>query len=435
QNNREIVNEDFIYRLNENEDLPDVEEPVILWWTPFTGLNGVRDCGSVKCYFTEDRRFKTLSNLNAFMFYGSKFDVIDLPLPRNGIAHDWALLHEESPKNVPALSHLEVLELFNLTATFSRKSHFPITLQYLKNKDVLTDMKYFVPLNKKEELLSDLAPIIYVHSDCSTPLERDAYAQELMKYIQVDSYGKCNAIILCYSLSDPMKSMDSAEFLHFISRYKFTLSFENAVCEDYITEKLWRPLIVGSVPIYMGSPSVRICSCILLFSTGLASKQNSAILASDFKSPKELAQYILTLNSNITKYKSHLQHKLGNENEKITNNKLLESIENRKWGIDNDFDKGNFIEHFECYVCKHEHKKIVGDKIEVPSVNTDHYNCSKPISPLSGKENAENWWLDQWYMGRCEARVLKKFIEIGKNDYKYDEFYDELKNMFTNKSC
>jgi hypothetical protein len=44
-----------------------------------------------------------------------------------------------------------------------------------------------------------------------------------------------------------------------VARYKFTLSFENAVCNDYITEKLWRPLTVGSVPIYMGSPSVRVC--------------------------------------------------------------------------------------------------------------------------------------------------------------------------------
>jgi alpha-1,3-fucosyltransferase 10 len=72
------------------------------------------------------------------MFYGSKFDLIDLPLPRNGLIHDWALLHEESPKNTPALSHLEALELFNLTATFSRYSHFPLTLQYLKSADVLT---------------------------------------------------------------------------------------------------------------------------------------------------------------------------------------------------------------------------------------------------------------------------------------------------------
>lgn len=72
------------------------------------------------------------------MFYGSNFDLIDLPLPRNGLIHDWALLHEESPKNTPALSHIEALELFNFTATFSRNSHFPLTLQYLKSADALT---------------------------------------------------------------------------------------------------------------------------------------------------------------------------------------------------------------------------------------------------------------------------------------------------------
>lgn len=37
----------------------DVQDPVILWWTPFTGQKGsVRDCGTVRCFFTEDRRFR-----------------------------------------------------------------------------------------------------------------------------------------------------------------------------------------------------------------------------------------------------------------------------------------------------------------------------------------------------------------------------------------
>lgn len=48
------------------------------------------------------------------------------------------------------------------------------------------------------------------------------------------------------------------EFLSLIAKYKFTLSFENAVGDDYLTEKLWRPLIVGSVPVYLGSPSVKV---------------------------------------------------------------------------------------------------------------------------------------------------------------------------------
>lgn len=58
-----------------------------------------------------------------------------------------------------------------------------------------------------------------------------------------------------------MPSLDlyNEELLKFISRYKFVIAFENAECKDYITEKLWRPLIAGSVPIYWGSPTVDVC--------------------------------------------------------------------------------------------------------------------------------------------------------------------------------
>lgn len=52
------------------------------------------------------------------------------------------------------------------------------------------------------------------------------------------------------------------DFLHFIAQYKFTIAYENAVCDDYISDKLWRSLTVGSVPIYYGSPSVSV-SCFI----------------------------------------------------------------------------------------------------------------------------------------------------------------------------
>ena len=41
------------------------------------------------------------------------------------------------------------------------------------------------------------------------------------------------------------------------ARYKFVVAVENAVCPDYVTEKLWRALEVGAVPIYHGAPNVR----------------------------------------------------------------------------------------------------------------------------------------------------------------------------------
>ena len=30
------------------------------------------------------------------------------------------------------------------------------------------------------------------------------------------------------------------------------------MCNDYVTEKLWRTLIVGSVPVYFGAPNVKV---------------------------------------------------------------------------------------------------------------------------------------------------------------------------------
>jgi len=55
-----------------------------------------------------------------------------------------------------------------------------------------------------------------------------------------------------------MAPLDEKEFFRFAARYKFTLAIENYVCDDYVTEKLWRPLRLGSVPIVFGAPNVRV---------------------------------------------------------------------------------------------------------------------------------------------------------------------------------
>lgn len=37
----------------------------------------------------------------------------------------------------------------------------------------------------------DLAPVLYIQSDCDTASDRDRYVLELMKHIRIDSYGAC----------------------------------------------------------------------------------------------------------------------------------------------------------------------------------------------------------------------------------------------------
>lgn len=61
-----------------------------------------------------------------------------------------------------------------------------------------------------------------------------------------------------YSLIDPLPGMFDTKFYKLMAKYKFTLAMENSICDDYITEKLWRPLHLGSVPIVLGSPKVQV---------------------------------------------------------------------------------------------------------------------------------------------------------------------------------
>ena len=60
-----------------------------------------------------------------------------------------------------------------------------------------------------------------------------------------------------FSLREPLKGMVHEDFYRVLAKYKFTMATENAVCDDYITEKYWRPLRAGSVPIVFGSPKIK----------------------------------------------------------------------------------------------------------------------------------------------------------------------------------
>ncbi|KAK7501022.1 hypothetical protein BaRGS_00007902 [Batillaria attramentaria] len=238
-----------------------IHAPVILWWTGFTGEPGAyKTCGSVECFFTIKRKYKNHPKLKVFMFYASDLQATDLPLPREP-HHEWAVLHEESPKNNILFSFEDMLVLFNHTSTFRRESDYPITTQYLISEQWLLSTKYYKSVQAKNQLQREkgLAPIVYVHSHCDPPSDRDHYVKLLMEYIPVDSYGLClNNKKMPQHLQQPMESMDHSDFYELLSQYKFALAMENAVCEDYITEKLWRPLMLGVVPIVYGSPSVTV---------------------------------------------------------------------------------------------------------------------------------------------------------------------------------
>ncbi|XP_011403752.1 PREDICTED: alpha-(1,3)-fucosyltransferase 11-like [Amphimedon queenslandica] len=422
----------FVKELNqENEDIvilpPETnteEYPILIWWTPFTpNQRIIRSCSAGNCLITHSRRELNNTRTEAVIFYGSDLKWTDLPLPRDPRLY-WALLHEESPKNNWGFATDDGIALFNITSTPSRLSSYPLVTQYLEDlQNLMAPMKTRIEDKSKGER----GLVMYLHSDCDPPSDRDSYVSELMKYVQVDSFGKClhNKDLPEGHLRDPLTGMDSEDLLDIISQYKFTLAMENAICNDYITEKFWRPFYAGSVPVVKGSPMVK----------DWAPSEHSIILIDDFKSPKELAEYLLYLDKNDDEYIKYLEYKHYG----ITNLRLLDTMNDREWRV-NDYSPGaiNHIDGFECFVCNKaiEKRKAAktGTKLEPLIASRDHYDCEFPKPLVKRRKKPLTWWTDMLYIWRQVAvREKKKMAAItvgireGKSQDDIGKLYDSVK--------
>ncbi|XP_068229265.1 alpha-(1,3)-fucosyltransferase C-like [Palaemon carinicauda] len=128
---------------------------------------------------------------------------------------------------------------------------------------------------------------LWVSSHCPTQSRREDYVRELQKYAQVDTYGTCGKL----SCGFKEDQRDERCWRSLFSRkYLFYLSFENSMCDSYVTEKLWRPLAFGLVPIVMSGAN---------YSRFLPPK--SFINALEY-SPQELGQLIRDLRDSPDYY-------------------------------------------------------------------------------------------------------------------------------------
>lgn len=75
-------------------------------------------------------------------------------------------------------------------------------------------------------------------------------------------------------------------------------------------------------------------------------------------------------------------------------------MSNRKWGINNDRVKGNYIDHFECLVCSRMHENIQlksnGKQPKQHQADLSHYGCPEPFTftddgVLLNNKTFKNW--------------------------------------------
>lgn len=131
-----------------------------------------------------------------------------------------------------------------------------------------------VDMTKKDKM------VFWIVSHCNTTNYREAYVTALQKFVDVDIFGKCN------DKSCPRASKDDCHKVH-AEAHKFYLAFENSNCRDYITEKLWKALVLPVVPIVMGGGNY----------TKFA-PPHSFIDVNEFESVKALADYLQYLDQN-----------------------------------------------------------------------------------------------------------------------------------------
>jgi hypothetical protein len=165
------------------------------------------------------------------------------------------------------------------------------TVSYLRKKGFMQKNSTVV---KKD---SSLAPVLFFARNCDFVMhKRQGFVRQLREAIEVDAVGKClnsreqTSIRHCQSFDHKNKR------LCIISQYHFYLAIENSISLDYVTEKVYEPLLVGTVPVYLGAPNV----------ANFLPAAHSAVIATDFSSVRELALYLRCLQQNRSLYEYYV---------------------------------------------------------------------------------------------------------------------------------
>lgn len=122
-----------------------------------------------------------------------------------------------------------------------------------------------------------------VITKCITPSKREKLIEELKKELDVEIYGNCDNVGNTWD----HKNWFTPEFAHQLdSNFKFFLAFESHLCDEYISDVLFKAMSLDLIPVVFGSAS---------YANYLPAY--SYIDANSFNTTKQLANFMKDLAS------------------------------------------------------------------------------------------------------------------------------------------
>ncbi|KAG0169275.1 hypothetical protein DFQ30_003810 [Apophysomyces sp. BC1015] len=222
-----------------------------------------------------------LDNVAAYVFHAADYTPSYMP-PRIA-GQPFILETQESPLTAMFRTRHEDMESFDYLASYHFKSQFLFPYYGPSLIDVVNQP---LPANFMKTK-TKRAPILWIARNCQASSARQLYVQELMKYVNVDSYGTC---------LNNKPFPDDKSRLELMAEYKFYLAIENANCDNYVTEKLFDTFLQSAVPIVDGPESY----------DGFIPTKHSVVRMDTYPDPRDLATYIKYLDSNDTAYLEYL---------------------------------------------------------------------------------------------------------------------------------
>ena len=264
------------------------EPCLILYWSTIFGSQphiekrwNDNDC-PVVCQVTSDR--SRAREADGFVVHARDSHMTP---PKESVP--WILHTQENPVYTSVMKNAKFMSRFNLLMSYRLDYDFPVPVYPMPQ---LTP-----PLTFKEKTKLIMAAF----SNCE-PV-RTEYMRQLMKFVQVDSYGAClrnkNDLVSRYGSKNGKNFKELKSEL--ARQYKFTLVFFNQDCEYFVDDQLSHALNAGSVPVVMSTDKLDE------FLPG--NLRQSVIKVRDFRTPKDLSDYLKYLSTNETEYNNYLMWK------------------------------------------------------------------------------------------------------------------------------